>query len=99
MYFGTHFGYGMFKISKNKSYALKNQYQFGYIFFAGITFGYQWKFKDRWLVDAYLGGGYSKSTYEGFERYTGIRYHLSQIINFSAQWLPYRGGIMIGYSF
>ena len=64
----------------------------------GFTFGYQWQFKDRWLVDAFIGGGYSKATYEGFEKHTGSRYTDSNV-NFSAQWIPYRGGIMIGYSF
>ena len=99
LYFGTHFGYGMFKISKNGSYASQNKYQYGYLFFAGITFGYQWKIKERWLIDGFLGGGYSKATYEGFERNTGTRYNLNENVNFSAQWIPYRGGVMIGYRF
>ena len=98
-YVGTHFGYGMFKLSKNKTYASQNKYQYGYIFFAGFTFGYQWQFKDRWLVDAFIGGGYSKATYEGFEKQTGSRYDTDSNVDFSAQWIPYRGGIMIGYSF
>ena len=98
-YVGTHFGYGMFKLSKNKSYASQNKYQYGYIFFAGLTFGYQWKFKERWLIDTFLGGGYCKATYEGFETLTGIRYDFDNNVNFTGQWLPYRGGVMIGYSF
>ena len=98
-YVGTHFGYGMFKISKNSSYAFANKYQYGYIFFAGLTFGYKWKLKERWMLDAYFGGGYSKATYEGFEKYSGIRYELENLINFSAQWIPYKGGLMIGYRF
>ena len=89
----------MFKISKNGSHASQNKYQYRYLFFAGITFGYQWKIKERWLIDGFLGGGYSKATYEGFERNTGTRYNLNENVNFSAQWIPYRGGVMIGYSF
>ena len=99
LYFGTHFGYGMFKLSKNSSYASQNKYQYGYILFAGISTGYQWQFKDRWLVDAFIGGGWSKATYEGFEKNTGTRYDINSNVNFSAQWIPYRGGIMIGYRF
>ena len=34
-----------------------------------------------------------------FEKKTGIRYDLDSNINFSGQWIPYRGGIMIGYKF
>ena len=37
--------------------------------------------------------------YEGFEKKTGIRYDLKENVNFSGQWLPYRGGVMIGYKF
>ena len=98
-YVGTHFGYGMFKVSKNSRYASQNMYQYGYIYFAGISTGYQWKIKDRWLIDAYIGGGWSRAMYEGFEKKTGIRYDLKENVNFSGQWLPYRGGVMIGYKF
>ena len=38
-------------------------------------------------------------TYEGFETLTGIRYDFDDNVNFTGQWLPYRGGVMIGYSF
>ena len=85
--------------SKNSRYASQNKYQYGYILFAGISTGYQWKIKERWLIDAFIGGGWSKATYEGFEKNTGNRYDLGENVNFSGQWLPYRGGIMIGYKF
>tara|TARA_B110000438_G_scaffold16833_1_gene15738 strand:- start:4563 stop:5135 length:573 start_codon:yes stop_codon:yes gene_type:complete len=98
-YLGAHIGYGMFKLSKSSSYALSNRYQYGYIIFTGLTTGYQWKFKEKWLLDIFLGGGWSKATYEGFDRVSGIRYDIDSNVNFSAQSLPYRGGIMIGYRF
>ncbi len=98
-YVGSHFGYGMFKLSKNSSYASQNKYQYGHIIFAGISTGYQWQIKEKWLIDIFIGGGWSKATYEGFEKYSGVRYDLDQNVNFSAQWIPYRGGIMIGYKF
>lgn len=98
-YIGTHVGYGMFKLSKNSSYSISNKYQYGYILFTGLTTGYQWKFKEKWLLDIFLGGGWSKATYEGFDRVSGIRYDIDSNVNFSAQSLPYRGGIMIGYRF
>ena len=47
----------------------------------------------------YVGGGWSKATYEGFEKQTGQRYDLEANVNFSGQWIPYRGGVMIGYKF
>ena len=98
-YLGAHVGSGMFKLSKNSSYALSNEYQYGYIIFTGITGGYQKKLKERWLLDFFVGGGWSKATYEGFNRKTGLRYDILTIINYSAQWIPYRGGIMLGYMF
>jgi len=108
-YLGAHIGAGMFKLSKNKNYASNNIYQYGYIFFTGITTGYQWKFKERWLLDLFLSGGWSNANYQGFDKDTGLRYdddchalglcptNIRKGYNYSAQWIPYRGGIMIGY--
>lgn len=108
-YLGAHTGAGMFKLSKNKSYASSNRYQYGYIFFTGITTGYQWKFKERWLLDLFLSGGWSNANYQGFDKDTGLRYdddchalglcptNIRKGYNYSAQWIPYRGGLMIGY--
>ena len=99
-YTGVHVGYGMFKLSKNKSYANSNRYQYGYIWFTGITTGYQWKIKEKWLLDLFIGGGWSKADYEGFDKNIGsARYELGSGINYSAQSIPYRGGLMIGYQF
>ena len=50
-YSGVHVGYGMFKLSKNSSYAKNNQYQYGYIWFTGATIGYQWKVKENWSLE------------------------------------------------
>ncbi|MEC7895722.1 MAG: DUF3575 domain-containing protein, partial [Bacteroidota bacterium] len=64
-YLGAHTGAGMFKLSKNKIHASNNLYQYGYIFFTGITTGYQWKFKERWSLDLFLSGGWSNANYQG----------------------------------
>ena len=108
-YLGAHTGAGMFKLSKNKSYASRNMYQYGYIFFTGITAGYQWKLKERWSLDLFLSGGWSNANYQGFDRDTGERVdddchelglcptNIRKGYNYSAQWIPYRGGLMIGY--
>jgi len=98
-YAGVHVGYGMFKLSKNNSYAKSNLYQYGYIWFTGLTAGYQWKIKERWLLDLFLSGGWSKANYEGFDKNNGMRYDLASGINLSAQSIPYRGGLMLGYKF
>ena len=99
-YSGLHVGYGMFKLSKNKTYAASNRYQYGFILFTGITTGYQWKIKEKWLLDLFIGGGWSNANYEGFDRDIGsARYELGSGINYSAQSIPYRGGLMIGYQF
>ena len=108
-YLGAHTGAGMFKLSKNKSYASSNMYQYGYIFFTGITAGYQWKLKVSWSLDLFLSGGWSNANYQGFDRDTGERVdddchelglcptNIRKGYNYSAQWIPYRGGLMIGY--
>ena len=108
-YLGAHTGAGMFKLSKNNSYASNNIYQYGYIFFTGITTGYQWKFKERWSLDLFLSGGWSNANYQAFSRDTELRVdndchalglcptNIRKGYNYSAQWIPYRGGIMIGY--
>ena len=108
-YLGAHTGAGMFKLSKNKSYASSNMYQYGYIFFTGIPAGYQWKLKERWSLDLFLSGGWSNANYQGFDKDTGERVdddchelglcptNIRKGYNYSAQWIPYRGGLMIGY--
>ena len=108
-YLGAHTGVGMFKLSKNKGYASNNIYQYGYIFFTGITTGYQWKFKERWSFDLFLSGGWSNANYQAFSRDTELRVdndchalglcptNIRKGYNYSAQWIPYRGGLMIGY--
>ena len=41
-----------------------------------------------------------KADYEGFDKDLGsARYELGSGINYSAQSIPYRGGLMIGYKF
>ena len=30
-----------------------NWYQYGYIWFTGATVGYQWKIKEKWLLDLF----------------------------------------------
>ena len=100
-YTGVHVGYGMFKLQKyGYGTSHPDWYQYGYIIFTGATIGYQWKIKEKWLLDLFLGGGWSKANYEGFDRSNGSsRYDLDSGINYSAQSIPYRGGLMIGYKF
>lgn len=73
-------------------------YQDGFAFFAGATVGYQFKLADRWNMDLYLGAGTAQSFYKGYHKYLGVRYDDDgRKWDRSGEWIPYRGGIMIGY--
>lgn len=73
-------------------------YQDGFAFFAGATVGYQFKLADRWNMDLYLGAGTAQSFYKGYHKDLGVRYDDDgRKWNRSGEWIPYRGGIMIGY--
>lgn len=96
---GINTGYAMFRMTKphwlfKEDYNSLHEYQMGWSVQAGVTLGYEWKIKDRWLIDAFVGGGRQWSNYYGFNFQTGEQY---EKFNGSAEYMPYKGGINIGY--
>ncbi|QBO57171.1 DUF3575 domain-containing protein [Chryseobacterium salivictor] len=79
-------------------YNSKDLYQDGFAVILGATVGYQFQLSDRWNMDLYLGAGSSQGFYKGYHKELGIRYDDDgRRWDKSGEWIPYRGGIMIGY--
>lgn len=98
-YLGANVGLGFFDITKY-NYIGSNKYQRGFNLMLGATVGYQMKWKERWNVDFYLGGGNSQGFYHGYETLPPSfvqRYDGANKWNKSGEFIPYRGGIMIAY--
>ena len=83
---------------ESPTYVTSDLYQDGYSLMIGATVGYQFQLSDRWNMDLYLGVGTIQSFYKGYHKELGIRYDDDgRTWNKSGEFLPYRGGIMIGY--
>lgn len=98
-YVGANAGLGLFDITKY-NYVGTNKYQRGFNIMLGATVGYQMKWKERWNIDFYLGGGTSQGFYHGYETVAPNfvqRYDGAKNWNKSGEFIPYRGGIMIAY--
>lgn len=99
---GINTGYAMYRMTKpgwvgdgsGEEYKREHIYQVGWSIQAGITLGYQYHFCDKWMAEIFIGGGRQWSNYEAFYFPNGGRY---VGFNGSAEWLPYKGGINIGY--
>lgn len=99
-YVGLNIGSAVFDIQK-WNYINTYRYQRGFTVLAGATVGYQFKIKEKLNIDLYLGGGNSQGFYHGYDESEPnnvfIYYNDSRKWNRSGEWIPYRGGIMIGY--
>lgn len=85
----------------------------GYGFMFGLAAGYQWRIGERWLVDAFFGWSFMSSFYNGYSLVDGLvegdhTYNKGELIlhpighehdpwNGSAEWLPNKIGVSIGY--
>jgi hypothetical protein len=96
-FIGGHIGGSKYNIKKWNYYDLDKR-QEGYNMMYGGTIGYQFKFKNRFNLEFFLGGGSSQGYYKGYYISTGERYD-TYVKNFnkSGEWLPYRGGLMLVY--
>ena len=95
-YFGAHLGVGYFKLRKF-DYQNLDLYQEGYNYLMGGTLGYQKKISEKFMLEAFFGGGSQQAFYKGYNSETGLRYEPAKKYNKSGEWLPYRGGILICY--
>lgn len=111
-FLAPHIGYGMFTFQKpdflvlNPSQGNQNldpkEYKSGRLFFHGLTFGYKWELNEKWALEAFVGGGYSLSSYKGYV--DEIRTDRDpedpfEPFNLSGEVAVHRGGLMLVYKF
>ena len=110
LFVGPHVGYGMFTLKKpefaviydpyDSSSKPNNSYQSGRVAFYGLTFGLKKKISKRLSLEGFVGGGYSMANYKSY--YEDVRTDVRdnwRTFNRSGEFVAYRGGIMISYSF
>ncbi len=108
-YLAANMGMQGFKMSKpnieNGALRLENRYSKGYGVMFGVCGGYEHRFAERWLVDAYFGWSYMLSWYNGYDLDGNIDMHPHRPtepekpdpFNGSAEWYPNKIGVSIGY--
>ena len=110
-YLGAEVGIMVFDVSKpqlvNGKLSFQNRYCKGYGCLAGAVVGYEWRFAERWLLDAYVGFGYLHSMYNGYSMSGEIDMYPHRPdykqptspdpFNASAEWLPTKIGLSIGF--
>ena len=108
-YLGANIGMMAFDMTKPfiKDWKLQfeNRYCKGYGMMLGLCVGYEYRFRERWLVDAYFGWAWMDSHYNGysFEGETDMYPHRPEQPEFpdpfngSSEWYPKKIGISIGY--
>ena len=110
-YLGAEVGIMVFDVSKPQlvkgKLSFQNRYCKGYGCLAGAVVGYEWRFAERWLLDAYVGFGYLHSMYNGYSMSGEIDMYPHRPdykqptspdpFNASAEWLPTKIGLSIGF--
>lgn len=111
LYVGANFGVMAFKVSKPEirdgHLALQSRYCKGYGFMGGVVVGYEWHFAERWVADIFVGFGYLHSNYNGYSLDGVINMNPARPedkvptspdpFNASAEWLPTKAGVSIGF--
>jgi hypothetical protein len=110
-YVGAAAGIMLFDVSKPQfadgKLTFQNRYCKGYGCMGSVVVGYEWRFAERWLLDAYVGFGYLHSMYNGYsmdgeiDMYPNRPEHKQPAypdpFNASAEWLPTKIGLSIGF--
>lgn len=110
LYVGGNAGMEVFNMSRPDiagGLHFQNRYCKGYGFMFGACVGYEHYFAKRWVVDAFIGGGYICTWYNGysFDGKIDMNPHRPEWkqpkypdpFNASAEWFPNKIGIAIGY--
>ena len=95
-YAGVHSGLTVYRLQK-WNYRGTRKYQQGYSTLIGVSVGYKRVLRDRWLLDAFVGGGNQFGRYRGYDGATGEQYTGFDELDESREWLPYRLGLMFSY--
>ena len=108
-YLGANAGMMAFDMSKpymdGWHLRFEDRYCKGYGFMIGICAGYEWQFRERWVLDAFLGWSWMSSFYNGYSMDGEIDMHPHRPVqpeypdpfNGSWEWYPNKIGLSIGY--
>lgn len=108
-YLGANLGMMAFDMSKpyrdGWSIKFENRYCKGYGMMIGLCVGWEWQFRERWLLDAYLGWAFMDSHYNGYSFDHQIDMYPHRPVdpphpdpfNGSSEWYPNKIGLSIGY--
>lgn len=81
---------------ENEYFKETKSYEVGWANLLGFSVGWEHRFKEKWLVEIYVGGGLVDYKYESFSYVTGER--TSDLDKeFHHEFWPYKGGVNIGY--
>lgn len=111
LYAGANVGLQVFDISKptlkGGHFGLQNRYSKGFGVMLGLCIGYEHVFAERWVVDAFVGMSWMHSWYNGYsldgqidlnpKRPAWKQPKYPDPFNASAEWLPNKIGVSIGY--
>ena len=86
---------------------LEDRHSKGYGFMFGLCVGYEYIFRERWVLDAFFGFSYMTSMYNGYSLDGVIDMHPHRPdwkeplspdpFNGSSEWYPNKVGVSIGY--
>lgn len=99
-YLGPTIAFASFKMQR-PDYWDTNFVQYGAGIFYGLDLGYVFKHKN-WSFEPFIAYGWELSHYEGYDIVNGNRYDQGSYpgeLNASSEWIPFKGGLMIGYRF
>ncbi len=108
-YLGGNLGMMLFDVSKPEirhgKLQFENRYSKGNGLMIGLCAGYERRFAERWLVDAYLGWAWMHSWYNGYSMdgqidlypHRPVQPRYPDPYNKSAEWYPNKIGVSIGY--
>lgn len=108
-YLGANLGMMAFDMSKpymdGATLRFENRYCKGYGMMIGLCVGYEYRFRERWLVDAFLGWAWMDSHYNGYSfdgqidmyPHRPVQPAYPDPFNGSSEWYPNKVGVSIGY--
>lgn len=70
-FFGLHGHYGEMNVSNLKFLGLAHARYEGNFYGGGISYGYQWIISKRWSMEATIGVGYARLSYDKYTRING----------------------------
>ncbi|WP_295989386.1 DUF3575 domain-containing protein [uncultured Alistipes sp.] len=108
-YLGANIGMMAFDMSKpfldGLHLRFEDRYCKGYGMMIGLCAGYEWRFRERWVLDAFFGWSWMSSFYNGYSMegeidlypHRPVKPRFPDPFNGSSEWYPNKIGLSIGY--